>query len=104
MARNLNPKKKLLVLSIDHIDIIGSKWVHRKELLADGTSKHYKALLVAQGYNQQAGVDSMKYLVLLLNLLQYGLFLIWHYLIFGSLINSMRKLPFYLGIFIRLFT
>lgn len=36
---------------------IGSKWVYKVKLKADGSLERYKAQLVAKGYNQQYGVD-----------------------------------------------
>lgn len=37
--------------------IIGSKWVFKEKVGADGTTERYKARLVAQGYSQQCGLD-----------------------------------------------
>lgn len=36
---------------------IGSKWVFKKKMGADGTIERYKARLVAQGYAQRYGMD-----------------------------------------------
>ncbi|MFS7942760.1 putative RNA-directed DNA polymerase [Helianthus anomalus] len=38
-------------------NIIGSKWVYRIKYKSDGSVDHYKARLVAQGFNQVAGLD-----------------------------------------------
>nr|GEU65616.1 copia protein [Tanacetum cinerariifolium] len=37
--------------------IIGTKWVFRNKLDENGVVSRYKARLVAQGYNQQEGID-----------------------------------------------
>ena len=37
--------------------IVGSKWVFKKKIGADGTVERYKARLVAQGYTQKYGTD-----------------------------------------------
>ena len=37
--------------------IVGSKWIFKQKIDADGTVKHYKARLVAQGYSQRFGLD-----------------------------------------------
>ena len=36
---------------------VGSKWVFKEKIGADGSIEHYKARLVAQGYSQQRGLD-----------------------------------------------
>lgn len=36
---------------------IGSKWVFKVKLKADGTLKRYKARSVAKGYTQEFGID-----------------------------------------------
>lgn len=36
---------------------IGSKWVYKTMLHADGTLERHKARLVAKGYNQKYGID-----------------------------------------------
>ncbi|XP_061372954.1 uncharacterized mitochondrial protein AtMg00810-like [Gastrolobium bilobum] len=40
-----------------HLLAIGCKWIYKVKLHADGTLERYKARLVAQGFNQQEGVD-----------------------------------------------
>ena len=40
----------------DH-PIVGSKWVYSIKLKADGSLDWYKARLVAQGFNQEHGID-----------------------------------------------
>ncbi|GKF99594.1 retrovirus-related pol polyprotein from transposon TNT 1-94, partial [Tanacetum coccineum] len=37
--------------------IIGTKWVYRNKLDENGVVTRNKAMLVAQGYNQQEGID-----------------------------------------------
>ena len=37
--------------------IVGSKWVFKEKMGADGTTEHYKARLVAQGFSQKRGLD-----------------------------------------------
>lgn len=39
------------------LHVIGSKWVFKTKLKADGSLDRYKARLVAKGYNQIKGVD-----------------------------------------------
>ncbi|PKU70208.1 Retrovirus-related Pol polyprotein from transposon TNT 1-94 [Dendrobium catenatum] len=38
-------------------NILGSRWTFRTKLKSDGTLDRYKARLVAQGFNQQFGID-----------------------------------------------
>ncbi|PKU63096.1 Retrovirus-related Pol polyprotein from transposon TNT 1-94 [Dendrobium catenatum] len=38
-------------------NILGCKWIFRTKYLADGTIARYKARLVAQGFNQEQGLD-----------------------------------------------
>lgn len=40
-----------------HMNIIGSKWVHKVKKRSDGSIKRCKAILVAQGFNQKEGAD-----------------------------------------------
>lgn len=37
--------------------LIGSKWVYKTKLKADGTIERYKVRPVAKGYNEKFGVD-----------------------------------------------
>ncbi|GKE22060.1 retrovirus-related pol polyprotein from transposon TNT 1-94 [Tanacetum coccineum] len=46
-----------LVLQPKNMTIIGTKWVFRDKLYEDGVVSQNKARLVAQGYNQQEGID-----------------------------------------------
>ncbi|GJV30967.1 retrovirus-related pol polyprotein from transposon TNT 1-94 [Tanacetum coccineum] len=46
-----------LVLNLLDMTIIGTKWVHRNKLNENGVVTRNKARLVAQGYNQQEGID-----------------------------------------------
>ena len=40
-----------------HRKVIGSKWVYKRKLKADGSVERYKSRLVAQGFSQKAGQD-----------------------------------------------
>ena len=40
--------------------VIGSKWVFKVKRNADGSIDHYKAQLVAKGYNQHPGFDYLE--------------------------------------------
>ncbi|GMI90697.1 cysteine-rich RLK (RECEPTOR-like protein kinase) 8 [Hibiscus trionum] len=57
-ALEANKTWKLVKLSPDKTTI-GCKWVFKTKLKADGTLERYKARLIAKGYTQQAGVDSL---------------------------------------------
>ncbi|GKF46160.1 retrovirus-related pol polyprotein from transposon TNT 1-94, partial [Tanacetum coccineum] len=46
-----------LVPQPNNITIIGTKWVFRNKLEENGVVSRNKARLVAQGYNQQEGID-----------------------------------------------
>ncbi|GJU29217.1 retrovirus-related pol polyprotein from transposon TNT 1-94 [Tanacetum coccineum] len=46
-----------LVLQPKNMTIIGTKWVFRNKLDENGVVSRNKARLVAQGYNQQEGID-----------------------------------------------
>nr|KYP56546.1 hypothetical protein KK1_002787 [Cajanus cajan] len=46
-----------LVPSNNNMNVIGTKWVFRNKLNEDGVIFNNKASLVAQGYNQQEGID-----------------------------------------------
>ncbi|GJW73225.1 retrovirus-related pol polyprotein from transposon TNT 1-94 [Tanacetum coccineum] len=43
--------------AIEDMTIIGTKWVYRNKLDENGFLSRNKARLVAQGYNQQEGID-----------------------------------------------
>ena len=51
----------------DH-QIIETRWIFRNKLDETGNVIRNKARLVAQGYNQEEGIDLMKHLLLLLDL------------------------------------
>ncbi|GJR89774.1 copia protein [Tanacetum coccineum] len=46
-----------LVPQLRNMTIIGTKWVFRNNLDENGVVSRNKAMLVAQGYNQQEGID-----------------------------------------------
>ncbi|GJY09616.1 retrovirus-related pol polyprotein from transposon TNT 1-94 [Tanacetum coccineum] len=46
-----------IVPQCKNMTIIGTKWVYRNKLDQNGVVSHNKARLVAQGYNQQEGID-----------------------------------------------
>ncbi|GKV24718.1 hypothetical protein SLEP1_g34299 [Rubroshorea leprosula] len=46
-----------LVLRHSSMNVIGSKWVYKTNLKADGSLERLKARLIAKGFNQQAGID-----------------------------------------------
>jgi len=60
-------KEELQALHVNHtwtlvphhpsMNVIGSKWVYRTKLKANGSLERLKARLVAKGFNQLEGVD-----------------------------------------------
>lgn len=50
---------KMWILSPSHpsLNLVGCKWIFRIKEKLDGSIKHYKAHLVAQGYKQQHDID-----------------------------------------------
>jgi hypothetical protein len=58
--RRLIPLKEIIlgILSIyEGKKSIGVKWVYKTKLNAKGEVEKYKAILVAQGFSQQLGID-----------------------------------------------
>jgi hypothetical protein len=49
-----------LVPSSPNMNIVGSKWVFRIKMRADGQIERYKARLVAKGFHQQLVIDFAK--------------------------------------------
>ena len=54
----LQKKKNWKVVPLPHgKKVIGSKWVFKLKLQANGALERYKARLIAKGYNQKFGID-----------------------------------------------
>ncbi|GJW53153.1 retrovirus-related pol polyprotein from transposon TNT 1-94 [Tanacetum coccineum] len=52
-----HPLENVIVPNPKNMTIIGTKWVYRNKLDENGVVSRNKARLVAQGYNQQEGID-----------------------------------------------
>ncbi|GKD02589.1 retrovirus-related pol polyprotein from transposon TNT 1-94 [Tanacetum coccineum] len=52
-----HPLENIIVPNPKNMTIIGTKWVYRNKLDENGVVSRNKARLVAQGYNQQEGID-----------------------------------------------
>ncbi|GKC53774.1 retrovirus-related pol polyprotein from transposon TNT 1-94, partial [Tanacetum coccineum] len=52
-----HPLENVIVPNLMDMTIIGTKWVFRNKLDENGVVSRNKARLVAQGYNQQEGID-----------------------------------------------
>ena len=49
------------LVSFHHLmNVIGSRWVYKIKCRANGSTEHYKASLVARGFNQQEGIEYSK--------------------------------------------
>lgn len=53
------------------MNIVGSRWVYKIKGKPYGFVEPFKARLIAQGYNQQEGIDFAKLLAQLLKLLRF---------------------------------
>ena len=81
----------------------GRKLVQTK-VVADGTTFKYKARLVAKGFSQVQGVDYHETFAPVAKMDSILLGLVISHLSTGKCIIWMLSLPFYMGIFIRIYT
>ena len=70
-------------------NIIGTKWIYRNKQDENGLVVRNKAWLVAQGYTQVEGIDSMKLLHLLLDLRLFEYYLLMLTIIISLYIKCM---------------
>ena len=61
----MHNQTKVLVPPTNQMKIVDNKWMFRTKYHADDNIQGYKACLVAKGFQQTPGLDSLKLLVLL---------------------------------------
>lgn len=56
------------------MEVVGSKWIYKIKLKSDGSTKHFKSCLVAQGYTQASEIDFDETLITIINQLLFESF------------------------------